>query len=391
MDLTPYVKKYIEHNHELLEKDFDQFVDNFMGSPEDFTCFLNILQNTLNEYTDLDSKIKEYTRLLQTHALDLEKKYTHVAGIIPFLYSGSPYVRRERITSINELFSVLMIILFEEGSSILNALPQELKYSLKPHYGNVILTLEDKEGNSSAKFVFGPTFEESFGISELYTKKKLPTILNKMEDLYRDIDSKFDDCVKSIQWKIEAKNITQKLVDRMNSYDPILENTPFDYHCNNFNNEYITINYALSRKTKIDLSIKIPFDSDPNLTDWDKEFENWTKKVDKFKQNQEKSALRKQEKEAQKAQQPPNVKITRKDVTNAIKAAGFTPSTFVYTNKYSDTTTYKYAFMTLTPDECDKIKTELAKTGANIKNVTCEQGWWNGRGAYNSLFVRVYN
>lgn len=177
----------------------------------------------------------------------------------------------------------------------------------------------------------------------------------------------------------------------MNSYDPILKNTPLKYHCGTYSNAYFISNYGLSRKTKIDLSMEIPFDSDPSLTDWDTEFENWTKKVDKFKQNQERSALRKQEKEAQRAQQPANVKITRKDVTNAIKAAGFNPSTFVYTNKYTDTTTYKYAFMTLTPYECDLIKTELEKTGANIKNVTCEQGYWSGHGAYDSLFVRVYN
>lgn len=387
MELTPYVKNYIEQNHELLDTDFDQFVDLFTGTHEDFTCFLNILQNTLNEYTDLDSKIKEYTGLLQKHASDLEKKYTHVAGITPLLYCMSD----KPLEDSSGLLRADIIIRVTEDGSIPNILPSDLSYSLRNHYGKVILSLVDKENNSSAKFVFVPKFQEHFSFTELYTKKLLSITFNQMEDLYKDIDSKFDDCVKSIQWKIEAENIANHLVDRMNSYDPILENTPLKYYCADYNNEYVISSYDLSRKTKIDLSMEIPFDSDPNLTDWDKEFENWTRKLDKFKHNQEKSALRKQEKEAQRAQQPANVKITRKDVTNAIRAAGFNPSTFVYTNKYSDTTTYKYAFMTLTPYECDKIKTELAKTGANIKNVTCEQGWWSGRGAYNSLFVRVYN
>ena len=387
MELTPFVKKYIEDNQELLEEDFEQFVELFAGTREDFTCFLSILQNILKKYTDLDSKIKEYTDLLQKHASDLEKKYTHVAGITPFLYC----MGNEPLMSSETLVSAGINIRITEDGSIPNTVPSDLSYSLKTHYGKVILSLVDKENHSSAEFVFAPTFQGHFSFTELYTKKLLLTTFNQMEDLYKEIDSKFDECVKSIQWKIDAENIANELVDRMNSYDPILENTPLKYYCGPYSNAYSVYNYDLSRKTKIDLSMEIPFDSDPNSIDWDKEFENWTKKVDKFKQNQEKSALRKKEKEAQRAQQPANVKITRKDVTNAIKAAGFSPSTFVYTNKYSDTTTYKYAFMTLTPAECDKIKTELAKTGANIKNVTCEQGWWSGRGNYNSLFVRVYN
>lgn len=387
MELTPFVKKYIEDNQELLEKNFEQFVDLFPGTTEDFTCFLSVLQNILKEYTDLDSKIKEYTDLLQKHASDLEKKYTHVAGITPFLYC----MGNEPLMSSETLVSARINIRIIEDGSIPKTVPSDLSYSLTTHYGEVILSLVDKENHSSAKFVFVPTFQGHFSFTELYTKKLLPTTFNQMENLYKDIDSKFNECVESIKWKIDAENIANDLVDRMNSYDPILENTPLKYHCATYSNAYSVYNYNLSRKTKIDLSMEIPFDSDPNLTDWNKEFENWTKKVDKFKQNQEKSVLRKQEKEAQRAQQPANVKITRKDVTNAIKAAGFNPSTFVYTNKYTDTTTYKYAFMTLTPAECDKIKTELAKTGANIKNVTCEQGWWGGHGAYNSLFVRVYN
>lgn len=387
MELTPFVKNYIEKNHELLDEDFNKFVDSFIGTYEDFKCFLSILQNTLNAYTDLDSKIKEYTGLLQKHASDLEKKYTHVAGITPFLYCMSD----KPLESSDNMIGGNVIIRVTEDGGIPNTVPAGLSYSLKTHYGKVILSLADKENNSSAKFEFFPKFQEYFHFTELYTKNLLPTTFNQMEDLYKDIDSKFDDCVKSIQWKIDAENIANELVDRMNSYDPIFKNTPLKYHCGPYSNTYFISNYDLSRKTKIDLSMEITFDSDPNLTDWNKEFENWTKKVDKFKQNQERSALRKQEKEAQRAQQPANVKITRKDVTNAIKAAGFNPSTFVYTNKYSDTTTYKYAFMTLTPDECDQIKTELAKTGANIKNVTCEQGWWSGHGAYDSLFVRVYN
>lgn len=387
MELTPFVKKYIEDHQELLDTDFEQFVELFSGAKEDFTCFLSILQNTLKQYTDLDSKIKEYIDLLQQHAHDLEKKYTHVAGITPFLYG----ISNEPLTSSSNLVSASMNIRVTEDGSIPIALPADLSYKLQPHYGKVTLSLADKDNHSSAEFVFTPKFQEHFNFTELYIKKLLPTTFNQMEDLYKDIDAKFDDCVKSIQWKIDAEKIAQKLVDQMNSYDSILKDTPLKYYCDNYHNEYIISSYNLSRKTKIVLSITIPFDSDPDLIDWDKEFENWAKKVDKFKQNQEKSALRKQEKEAQRAQQPANVKITRKDVTNAIKAAGFTPSTTVYTNKYSDTTTYKYAFMTLTPAECDKIKKELAKTGANIKNVTCEQSWWSGRGAYNSLFVRVYN
>lgn len=387
MELTPFVKKYIEDNQELLETDFEQFVAQFTGTREDFTCFLSILQNILNEYKDLDSKIKEYAESLQKHASDLEKKYTHVAGITPFLYCLSD----EHLESSNNLVSRMIRIRLTEDGSIPNTLPSDLSYNLKIYYGDVVFSLADKDNHSSAQFIFYPKFNEYFNFTELYTKKLLPTTFNQMEDLYKDIDSKFDDCVKSIQWNIDAEKIANELVERMNAYDDVIKDTPLKLLFDQSQNNYRISNYDLSRKTKIDLSIRIPFDTDPNLTDWNKEFENWTKKVDKFKQNQEKSALRKQEKEAQRAQKPANVKITRKDVTNAIKAAGFIPSTFVYTNKYTDTTTYKYAFMTLTQDECDMIKTELEKTGANIKNVTCEQGWWGGRGAYNSLFVRVYN
>ena len=385
MELTPVVKAYIEKNHELLENDFNQFVDSFTGVQQDFTCFLSILQDVLGEYKDLDSKINEYNMLLQKHSANLEKKYTRVAGITPFLQG---FANRQITSSHNMISNDLNIGVAEDGT-IPNDLPQDLTYIIKSHYNSlVVLKLEDKARNSSAEFFFDITFRDNFKLSELYIKKKLPTTLKQLEDLYRDIDSKFDDCVKSIQWKIEAEKIATELGDRMNSYDDIFKYTPLKVLSSQ--NKYLIYNYELSRKTKIDLSIDVPFDSDPRSIDWDKEFENWTKKADKFKQNQEKSALRKQEKEAQRAQRPANVKITRKDVTNAIKAAGFNPSTIVYTNKYSDTTTYKYAFMLLTEDECDKIKLELAKTGANIKDVTCEQGW-SARGAYPSLFVRVYN
>ena len=34
MELTPFVKKYIEDNQELLEKNFEQFVELFPGTTE---------------------------------------------------------------------------------------------------------------------------------------------------------------------------------------------------------------------------------------------------------------------------------------------------------------------------------------------------------------------
>lgn len=210
MELTPFVKKYIEDNHELLETDFEQFVDSFKGIKEDFICFLSILQNTLNEYTDIDSKIKEYTGLLQKHADDLKRKYTHVAGITPLLYCTWG---NEPLMSSDTLVSAKINIHLTEDSSIPNTVPSDLSYSLRTrHSGKVVLSLVDKENNSSAEFEFVQKFREDFHFTELYTKKLLPTTLNQMEDLYKEIDSKLMNVLRAFNGKLKLKRLLKNLL-----------------------------------------------------------------------------------------------------------------------------------------------------------------------------------
>jgi DNA-directed RNA polymerase subunit F len=231
--------------------------------------------------------------------------------------------------------------------------------------------------------------EHRLFISELQNKNKIQRVISDADYYVQKFDDAFSRCLDSFKYKEEATKIIDSILPRLNElmtsilrYSKII--VKHEDYWNNFH-----VRGKSKTGTIIDLfSINYtnPVADESVLLS---EAENALKR---YKIEYDKNQARKAAKQAELAANPNTKIITRKEVTQAINASGVNVRTdFVYTNKHKTITTYKYAFNNLTQGECDKIKDELIKIGANVKNVTCEQGWWSGRGAYMSLFVRLYN
>lgn len=75
--LTDYVKQYIEKYNNLIDKNLQEFIDNFFKSgykEEDAGCFFKVL-DTLNYYTDIDQAIKTTQDKLAYDAKNIAQKY----------------------------------------------------------------------------------------------------------------------------------------------------------------------------------------------------------------------------------------------------------------------------------------------------------------------------
>lgn len=75
--LTEYVKHYIEKYNNMIDEDWQEFIDKFFKSgykEEDAECFFKVL-NTLNYYTDIDQAIKITQDKLAYDAKNIAKKY----------------------------------------------------------------------------------------------------------------------------------------------------------------------------------------------------------------------------------------------------------------------------------------------------------------------------
>lgn len=371
--LTKKVKEYIEKNRELLDTDegIQQLVDNYIYELDAQDLF-DVLRS-IGLLQDYESLCNSYLQEVKKHTDSSATGIKVEPILVPNRKETSFPVRIEM--SINNSTSKLIEIPINQGNKL--TVDDRTMF---------IKTLDD----ISAKVDVGyrdVTPVLSFEV--LSSKDYLQHALKCASVFVEKFDKSFTTCIDSLQYKKEAKNFIDNLLSKLEE----LMQSVLGYSNIRVEDTGYT-KFRVEAKSKTGTLIKlfdISYDKPINI-DEDSLMSQAKTYLDSYKIKYDKNQAQKAAKQAALDADPNTKIITRKEVTQAIKASGVNVRTdFVYTNKHKTVTTYKYAFNNLTQAECNKIKDELVKIGANVKNVTCEQGWWSGRGAYMSLFIRLYN
>ena len=372
--LTNNVKEYIEKNNELLDTDegIQQLLDNYRNMPDAHDLF-DVLRS-IGLLQDYESLCDEYLKEVKKHVASSATGIT----VEPVF---SPSIKGTSFPHNIEMF-------IDNNSQPPFEVPLSKSEKLIVDSSRMFI----QRGNDrSAGISAGSTIiEYKLSLEELQHKNNIQSIIKDVNYYIEKFDSAFTDCLSSFKYKEDATKLINSLVpkvtDLMTSilgYNNVIVKD--DTYWNR-----ITITGKSKTGTIITL-VEINYSS-PITADEETLMSKAKVYLDSYKIQYDKNQARKAAKQAALAENPNAKIITRKEVTQAINASGVNVRTdFVYTNKHKTITTYKYAFNNLTQAECNKIKDELVKIGANVKNVTCEQGWWSGRGAYMSLFIRLYN
>lgn len=371
--LTNDVKEYIEQNHELLDTDegIQQLVDNYINRFDAQDLF-EVLRSAglLQDYESLcDNYVQEIKKHTASSAtgIDLEPV------LKPFREGQSFPLHVEM--SINNSTSTLIEIPINQGNKLI--------------VDGTIMFIKTPDDISAKVYVGYRGVTSVLSLKELSSRDNLQDALERADKFVGKFDKSAATCIDSFQYRKKAKNFIDNLLSKLEE----LMQSVLGYSKIRVEDDGYT-KFRVEAKSKTGTLIKL-FDIDydkPINIDENSLMSQAKTYLDSYKIQYDKNQARKAAKQAALAANP-NIKIiTRKEVTQAINASGVNVRTdFVYTNKHKTITTYKYAFNNLTQDECNKIKDELVKIGANVKDVTCEQGWWSGRGAYMSLFIRLYN
>lgn len=371
--LTNKVKEYIEKNHELLDTDegIQQLVDNYMYEPDAQDLF-EVLRS-VGLLQDYESLCDEYLQEVKKHVASSATGIDVEPVLNPFSEGKSfpPFIEM----SIDNSTSNSIEIPINQGNKLM--------------VDGAIMFIETPN-DISAKVTLGYRGVSSrLPLKELMNKDGIQDVLERANKFIEKFDKSVITCIDSFQYREEARkfidNLLSKLEELMHSVLGYSKIRVKDDGYHKFSVDAKSKTGTVIRLVEIDYSTPITTDED-SLLSQAKTY------LDSYKIEYDKNQARKAATQAALTANPNAKIITRKEVTQAIKNSGVSIRTdFVYTNKHKTITTYKYAFNNLTQGECDKIKDELVKIGANVKNVTCEQGWWSGHGAYMSLFIRLYN
>lgn len=392
MELSQPVKEYIEKNIDLLDLDPLEFArkglhDSSIYKPQDKKQFFEVLTNTLDILTDLDEVVYRDQQEL-TKACEVVKKKYGVAGV-----TGELRLTRAG-TAINaqnicDFGLSAMEVGTVEDNTVPSTLPSEYTFITSHHVVDGTVIQLEKNGIKSAALTAGKVTMH-VTLKDLYNTTFLQPFIVEYEELCKNIKSAINTCIKTFQWKNTVEeNLAPQLLTTLNDVTEDIFGKKL-YKIEYYDNYVaLQIPYDISKQTNIQLSAYLYFDKDPSNIDIDATANDLKTKLIKFKTNQDKKAANAAARESNRKERG-LVNITRKDVTAAIRAAGFTPSDFVYTNKYANSTTYKYQFMNLTPSECKLVEDELIKRKADVISVTTQSSdsW---RGPYNSLFVKIRN
>ena len=371
--LTNKVKDYIENNHELLDTDegIQQLVDDYIRQPDAQDLF-EVLRSAglLQDYESLcDSYIAEVKKHVANSATGI-----HLEPVLSPCRDGQSFP-----------YNIEMQI--NNNTNLTFEVPLSHTEKLVFDAGYIHIQRSDAK---SAKISVGPgVIEYVLTIHELLYRDKLKQVIADVNDYIKNFDAAVTGCINSFQYKEDATKLVNSLIPQLTElmtsilgYSKIIVKDDGWYK--------LYIRGKSKTGTFIDLfninyASPIAVDETSVLNDAERFLKNYKIEYDK-------NQARKAAKQAALAANPNTKIITRKEVNQAIKASGVNVRTdFVYTNKHKTITTYKYAFNNLTQADCNKIKDELVKIGANVQSVTCEQGWWSGHGAYTSLFIRLYN
>lgn len=372
--LTNKVKEYIEKNHELLDTDegIQQLVDNYRNMPDAYDLF-DVLRSI--------GLLQDYESLCDEYLKEVKKHVASSATGINVEPSFSPSIEGKSFPHNIEMF-------INNNSQSPFEVP--LSQSEKLIVDSSRMFIQRGNDTSARRSAGSTTIEYKLSLEELQHKNNIQSIIKDVDYYIERFDSAFITCLNSFQYKEDAIKLINSLVPEVTELmTSILGYSKIIVKEDTYWNKII-ITGKSKTGTVIEL-VKIDY-SAPINTDENSLMSLAKHYLDSYKIEYDKNQARKAAKQAALAADPNLKIITRREVTQAINASGvYVRTDFVYTNKHKTITTYKYAFNNLTQDECNKIKDELVKIGANVKNVTCEQGWWSGRGAYMSLFIRLYN
>lgn len=389
MELREHVKNYIEQNIDLLDKDSLSFIQEYMtyGSgarKEDMSQFMEIVTNTLGLLSDLDSVVTRAKTALQRECQIIENKYD-VAGIAGTIKLNDTINDINISTIAEHSLNNLQVSSVKDGR-VPHHLPAEYMFKVDDGYLETKIQLIQNKVPSAVVKV--NKIRQLFRLQDLYSGSFIQLFIPKYDQLCRELREAIDTCINSFIWRRSIEEeIAPKLQEMLNDICEDLFGEKL-YHISTGTKDnvvYVKVPDAIQKQTKIRLNVELYFDKDPSSINIDQLATIMEHHLINFKTVYEKKQTRAAERVSKGL-----VEVTRRDVTAAIKAAGFVPSNHVYTNKYVNSTTYKYQFMNLTPQECKLVEDELRKINADVISVTTETSY-GGRGAYNSLFVKVRN
>lgn len=390
MELLPRVKDYIEENIELLDTDPFKFIQEFMItslSTKEHEQFLHIMQHTIGTLKDFDEDVAKVKKKLNDVCTQIETAYNS-AGVRPVIV----FYGDTELSTIEDLakHSVrnLHVTVTETNTSPKNLDPSYTFVTGNGYSAGTLVQLIKDNVKSSSIGVERPVIYLS--IKDIYTQDFIKAFAIEYAQMCQEIEQAIQLCLKSFEWrKVVEKDIAPKLLETLNDMSQeILGQQIYKKHSSD-NYVMFHTDYSTEKQTKINFNFELKFTEDPSNIDVDAIVADHQKKLMKFKSTLDKRSARKQEQELLR-QNAPQVQFSRKDISDAIRAVGHTPSSFVYTNKYPNTTTYKYQFMDLDSNECEAVKQELLKKNIPVISVTTEQSY-SGRGPYTSLFVKVRN
>ena len=389
MELLPKVKSYIEENVELLEEDPLEFVQKFMKTywgQAEHEQILQVMQDTVGTLTDFDEVVAKVKKKLNDICTQIETAH-NAAGIHPIIkfYNDTELFTIEDLAK--HTIRNLCVTVTETNTSPKNLDPSYTFVTTNGYLGTLVQLIKDNV-KSSAIGVQKPIIYLS--IKDIYTQDFIKAFAIEYDQMCQEIEQAIQLCFKSFEWrKVVEEDIAPKLLETLNNMSQeILGQQIYKKYSDD---NYITFHpdYEIERQTKINFRVELFFAKDPAKIKVNAIVADHKKKLIKFKETLNKRLERQKERELLK-QNAPQIHFSRKDISDAIRAVGHIPSSFVYTNKYPNTTTYKYQFMNLDSDDCEAIKQELLKKNIPVISVTTEQSY-SGRGPYTSLFVKVRN
>lgn len=287
MKLTEHVKKYIEENIDLIDVMITdsalKFLDGFDITTgiccEDIACILEVLCNTLGVLPDIRKHINDYKKEIDL-AYDSVKSI-NILNIYPELNT---------YWDCNKNTGWAMVDSYISLNPPTGSKPAGLAYVIDvPEINNKVYWTDSGyislDRQDSAAFRLSVSFPD-FPPSEFYKKEQLNKFINEYKNYIKELHDKVYLLEKSLEWKetahILAKDMYYFIIATASNSGvecdvEIKDLTKFAI----LRNE-LKLEVSLPVKTKIDLNIIIPYDSDPKNIDVESLRAKWKKNFEKY-------------------------------------------------------------------------------------------------------------